>query len=221
MAFTNYRFPFDTCECVSKNPYAAQPFSALINAISTLLLSSLCTLFSPCIEVTAVLSTYAMFEAWHTWSHMQHVPGKLQKRVVHVLGLTMAFVTLWMIQSLSCNAAFTPLFLSVLIVLISLDVVTIITQNDFAGIATGLSIFAWVVAGRWEILPVFVRDALVWLLPGVGALLLLFINEAINCEKLLKWRRLPYHAIIEIWGFALFAYVSVIWIKWGNMSKHC
>ena len=49
--------------------------------------------------VRVTLAFYALFEAWHTWSHTRHQSGRVQKRVVHALGLLMAFATLWMIQS--------------------------------------------------------------------------------------------------------------------------
>ena len=152
---------------------------------------------------------------------MRHVPGKFQKSVVHILGLAMALLTLWMIQSLTCNAPLTFTCVSVLLLLLALDIAAIVAQHDLAGIATGLGIFAWIVAGRWSILPNFVRKALIWLLPAVGILLLMFLNEAVYCESLLKQKPLPYHAVIEIWGLVLFVYVSAIWIKWGRMSKRC
>ena len=60
---TSYKFPFDTCEPVSRNSFVAQPVSATINAVSSLILISLCVIFQPPLEVVVVLLTYAVFEA--------------------------------------------------------------------------------------------------------------------------------------------------------------
>lgn len=212
----SYRFPFNTCEPLHNGPIA-QPISAAINLVSTAVIILLCFVHKPRPAVVGTLVTYAIFEAWHTWSHAIHIPGRVQKRVVHILGLAMAFATLGMIQSLSNHAPLGSCFLTVLALLVAVDALAVTNGSDLLGIATGLAIFSWVVVGRWQVLPNPVRRALVGVLPGVALLLLLFVNEAANCSALLEWKRLPYHALVEMLGLVLFVWVSHTWIVWDRL----
>lgn len=216
----SYVFPFDTCEVAGTDAIVAQPASASINAISTAMLVVAASLARTS-SVRLTLLCYAAFEAWHTWSHTVHVAGHLQKRVVHVLGLLMAFSTLWMIQSLTRRRApMSPMFVGVLVMLLAVDLaITWTSTVDILGIASGLAVFVWIVCGRWQYLPRHVRRALVYVVPAVGVLLALFVNEAVNCKKMLDaYASFPYHALIEIVGLVLFASISYLWLRWEKME---
>jgi hypothetical protein len=45
--------------------------------------------------------SYALFEAWHTFSHAYHVPGNTQLNVAHVLLYAMSISTLFAVMYLS------------------------------------------------------------------------------------------------------------------------
>lgn len=131
--------------------------------------------------------------------------------MVHALGLIMAFATLWMIQSFT-HAPMPIPFIAVLSVLCVLDVVTQVAERDIAGMATGLAIFAWVVIGRWAILPAVVKSVMPWLLCGLVLLLALFINEDWNCRRMQEAHPFPYHAVIEVLGEAMFIALALMWL---------
>lgn len=63
--------------------------------------------------VRILLGAYALFEAWHAFSHIKHIPGNAQTNVVHVLGYMMAFATLFAIVSLS-KMKLSPIFIKLL-----------------------------------------------------------------------------------------------------------
>jgi len=213
----SYTFPFDTCEVPSLGS-VAQPTSAMINGISTLVLVG-ASMYATLPAVRTTLGTYALFEAWHTWSHMIHISGPSQKRVVHVLGLLMAFATLWMIQSLT-NAPMDAMFTGVLFSLLLVDfAITLSSKMDIVGIATGLSIFVWIVCGRWKYLPLYVQQSLIYIVPAVGFLLLLFVNEAVNCKKMQGIYVFPYHAAIEVVGLVLFTWLAYLWLLWESRIR--
>ena len=46
--------------------------------------------------------------------------------------------------------------------------------------------------------------------------ILFLINEKINCENMMKFAKLPYHAIIEIIGMILFITLAYIFLKSDN-----
>lgn len=214
-----YVFPFDTCELVHTGAMVAQPASASINAISTVMLVA-ATWIARTSSVRLTLLCYAAFEAWHTWSHIVHIAGHAQKRVVHVLGLLMAFSTLSMIQSLSRRAPMSPTFVGVLVMLLAIDLtITWASTVDILGIASGLAVFVWIVCGRWRYLPRHVRRALLFVVPAIGMLLAMFVNEAVNCKKMLDVSAaFPYHALIEIVGLMLFASISYLWLMWESKA---
>jgi hypothetical protein len=212
----DYKFPFSTCEHPTKHALVQQPYSTAINALSTLVLFMF-AMFARTLPVQTTIIVYALFEAWHTMSHMQHIPGKIQKFVVHALGLSMAFATGWAIQSFT-NAPVTMWYIAPIVVLVIVDtLVTTLYKNDLLGFATGLAIFAWVVIGHWSYYPTFVKNTVVWLLLGVVILMALFVNEWKNCDRMQKWRVLPYHALIEVLGLVLFSVLALLLLKWERL----
>ena len=83
---TPFNFPFSTCEkCVANanNKSNMQPWSTLINGISTIILI-IAMFVGKSIPVKVALGSFALFEAWHTFSHLKHV-GTHQANVVHVI----------------------------------------------------------------------------------------------------------------------------------------
>lgn len=216
MGYLEYKFPFDTCEPRRLGAAVLQPVSAAINAASTVLLLA-CASFASNGYVSATLLTYAAFEAFHTYTHARHVPGPWQKRAVHALGLAMALATLVMlIHFLGPPGAS---YWAALAVLVALDGAALATGADLLGVATGLGVFAWVVVGRWASLPQDVRACLQYVLAGTLMLLLLFVNEALHCPALLRWRALPYHAAIELLGLALFAGLARAWLLLADVQS--
>lgn len=208
-----YTFPFNTCEIPTKGTIE-QPISTYINMLSSIILIIL-FFVAKNVYVKIAIFFYTIFEIWHTFSHMKHIDGKIQKYVVHVLGITMGIMTLIVIQKLS-NSTIELHYLLILSILLILDIVLLFKykNDDLVGFILGLVIILWIVIGKWKYIPKDIQINLRWIIIGVLILILLFINEAYNCEKMQKWKKLPYHAIIEILGLILFTGLSLTWIKW-------
>lgn len=212
-----YTFPFSTCEIPSaEGSLVAQPASMSINLFSTVALLAAAA-YAQTTPLRVTLASYALFEAWHTWSHIQHQPGNTQKHVVHALGYAMAFSTLWMIQAFS-RTTLPPAFLMALGALCIADIVAQWVTSDIPMIFTGLSIFAWIVLGRWSVFPKSVKRAVPWLIGGLVLLLGLFINEAQNCQKMQTAHPFPYHAVIEVLGAVLFISLALVWLEWERQE---
>jgi len=186
-----------------------------INLFSTIALLAAAA-YAQTTPLRVTLASYALFEAWHTWSHIQHQPGNTQKHVVHALGYAMAFSTLWMIQEFS-RTTLPPAFLMVLGALCIADIIAqwaAPKTSDIPMIFTGLAIFAWIVLGRWSVFPKSVKRAVPWLIGGLVLLLGLFVNEALNCHKMQSAHPFPYHAVIEVLGTVLFISLALMWLDW-------
>ncbi len=94
------------------------------------------------------------------------------------------------------------------------DILNAVTLALCRMIGSGLGVFAAVVLSQWASLPKYLKAQLPTLLLGVGGLLLLFANEAINCQRMLEWWPLPYHAAIEATGCWLFYRLATAARRW-------
>ena len=213
-AVNKYIFPFSTCEKVDIASWVAQPWSAFVNALSTIILLAMMFIARSPVVKLAILS-YAMFEAWHTFSHMVHIPGESQTLVVHILGYVMTFTTLAAIITLS-GSGMPPLwFLLGLVVIIVTDIALFIWVGGLPIIISGLAVFAFIILANYKILPAHFYYLLPYFIVGLAVLIALFVNESYNCRWMMEARQLPYHAIVEVVGLVLFTMLGWCFlVKW-------
>ena len=202
-ASNKYIFPFSTCERSDTSSWVAQPYSAFINAISTIILLAMMMQAEPLVSKPTILS-YALFEAWHTYSHMVHIPGESQTLVVHILGYSISFTTLAAIIILSGSGMPAWWFVLGLMVIIVSDIALFIRVGGLPIIISGLAIFAFIVIANYKLLPPHFYHLLPYFMVGLALLIALFVNESYNCQSMMESRQLPYHAITEIVGLVLF-----------------
>lgn len=211
MSMSIFVFPFTTCECVSEGG-VAQPHSAVVNMITCLTLLGF-MFIAKTRPVQILLGTYALFEAWHAFSHIKHIAGNVQTNVVHVLGYIMSFATLYAIIHLS-KGTLSTLVLAIICLAILLDIYVWIYVKSVWTVFTGLLVFAVVVFGNYDKLPQSFKVCIPYLIVGLLLLFGLFINETYNCERMMRYKVLPYHVLIEILGFILFITIAVLFLKW-------
>lgn len=150
---TFFNFPFSTCETCKSIGHVVQPVQpwyTLVNAISTIILIVAATVAHH-VPIKIVLSSFALFEAWHTFSHFKHLHNinNHQTNVVHVLSYGMSFASLYAILTLS-KSQMTAWNIWVLIALIGID------------------LYAWIlIKGIW---PVFTSLGILLLLLQVNTL---------------------------------------------------
>ena len=213
----NYTFPFDTCEIPSPGSLISQPFSAGINfAVTVFLVAYLFRAKTSFVRL--VIVSYALFQAWHTFSHAYHIQGSIQTNIVHVLGYFMTFSTLAAILYLSGESLSGGILL-ILVLLVACDLSYWLFVKGIATVFTGLLIFSFVIVIHWKVLPVFFRKRLIWMIPCTALIFVLIINEKLNCEAMVnQWGNLPYHIAIEIIGGILFCALADAFIQWDYHS---
>ena len=209
-----YNFPFDTCEECNTNGIIKQPYSFTINLISSIILLILAIL-SKSFPVRITLLSYSLFELCHSISHAIHISGNgdIQKNTIHYLGYFMAFTTLYAILYLS-KSNLTYLQIFIILIAIIIDQISYKTQNTFAMFTTGILLFSIIIIIEYNKLPQQFKDGLLFLIPGIIIIWILFYNESKNCKKMLKWKNLPYHVLIEIMGLVLFTIIGVLFYRW-------
>lgn len=205
-----FAFPFSTCESSGKG--LSQPYSAALNALTcSALLGLACVAKTAAVQTTLV--AYALFEAWHTYSHARHVVGTTQANVVHVLAYAMAFATLNSILALS-GGGLSGTARAAIIAAVVVDLVVWARVGGFWTVLSGLTVFSVVVVSNYDRLPLFFRANVPYLIAGILLLFGLVVNEARNCEAMMRFKALPYHLAVEVVGLALFATIAVLFLRW-------
>ena len=211
-----YIFPFSTCEEVDPASWVAQPWSAIVNALSTIILLAMMFIARSPVVKLALLS-YAIFEAWHTLSHIVHIPGESQILIVHILGYIMSFTTLAAIITLSNGKRPPTWFYIGLAFIIITDVGLFLLVGGLPIIISGLAIFTYIVIANFKLLPAHFYRLVPYFMVGIAILIALFINESYNCQWMMEHRQLPYHALVEIIGLVLFTMLGWCFLKWGSV----
>jgi hypothetical protein len=204
-------FPFTTCEKPHDGPIK-QPMSALINAISAIILLAF-TLSAKTYPVMIMFLAFFSFEVFHTFSHMYHIPGQFQTIIIHILGYSISVTTLISILYLS-KTPLTYYLIGILITLISIDIYILFYVKDIWTVISGLTILLLVFFISYTKLPRFFQKNLWYLVIGLFLLYGLIYNETMNCAKMLNYAIFPYHIFIEILGLMLFTYLSYNFLRW-------
>lgn len=190
----NYTFPFSTCEQPSKP--IAQPISSLLGLISICILVSflVTTRYS---EAQFIIGLFLLFEIVHTWSHAYHIPGKIQVIMIHLIAYAILSSYLWMFYS-RYNVG-NPWIMAAICIVIGIDLIFFISRFPFIYYFISMSIaFLLVFFNYYPRIPSKFHPIVNRIIATALIIILLILNEVYNCEAMMKWRVLPYHALVEI-----------------------
>jgi hypothetical protein len=205
-------FPFKTCEEPSKDAIVAQPVSATINIITCIILLYL-LLQTRTTAVRILLISFIVFQAFHAFSHMQHIDGNIQVNVIHVIWYILSFATLYTIITLT-KISPSIYTLAILCALIIIDLFVWKFVGGVYMILSGFAILLSIVILYYNSYPTFIKTALIYMIIGLCILLAFIVNEKLNCENMIAYANLPYHAIIETLGLILFTALAYLFVRW-------
>lgn len=193
MTFT---FPFDTCETPT-SVYFAQPYSVAVNLCSSVIVFYyLCK--TRTFHAFLLLFLLLLFDLTHTFSHFVHVQSKLQIKIVHSLAYFLNFALLYLFYK--CTKVMPSyLFLGFLVLLTIFDIYAFFNLAMlyylFTQIAFTFSLFLF----YYSFLPTLMKNRLLLLFVLIGAVYAGFVNEVVNCKKMLQlFPNFPFHAIVEL-----------------------
>ena len=208
---TDIYFPFNTCEEPNKNKWIAQPVSAFINLLTSLILIYF-FFKAKTIIIRLLILAFILFELFHTYSHITHINGTIQSNVIHSLWYFLTFMLL--IASIKMTKKYPNIYtIVILIILIIIDINLYLLSNKFYMIITGLSLPIIIAISYYNLFPKNIKKAIPYLIGLLIIVGIVLINEKINCENMMKYAKLPYHAIIEIIGMVLFTLLSYVFIQ--------
>jgi len=197
-----YTFPFNTCEKPNKNGIA-QFYSSLFNVINCL--NIFYFLLKTKKKYTFILLFFILcFEMFHVFSHSIHISGSIQINITHMLSycINIAFLFFFYnyVKKLPSNW-----FIVFYLLLIFLDIYMFCNMNVVYYIFSQALLFLSVLFYYYRFLTKNIKDKINIIFCLVILIIILFLNEKYNCEKMMSiYPYFPYHVIIEIIGIVLF-----------------
>lgn len=205
---TDIYFPFNTCEEPNKNKWIAQPVSAFINMLTSLILIYF-FFKAKTIIIRLLILAFILFELFHTYSHITHINGTIQSNIIHSLWYFLSFMLL--IASIKITKQYPNIY--TIIILLIIDINLFLLSNKFDMIITGLSLPIVIAISYYKLFPKNIKRAIPYLIGLLIIIGIVLINEKINCLNMMKYAKLPYHAIIEIIGLILFTLLSYVFLQ--------
>jgi FtsH-binding integral membrane protein len=197
-----YTFPFSTCE-PPRDDGIAQPFSAAMNLITCCIIFFF-LLHTKHMYTFALLLSILVFEAFHTFSHIVHIEGPIQINITHFLTYLMN-ATFFAVFYHYTHYLPSTLFLIYMAALIALDIYAFSHWGFVYYLATQSLVFISLLVYYYTRLPEKVQNSIYWICGLVAFVICLFINEQMNCDKMLAvYPDFPYHLFIESTGVLLF-----------------
>jgi len=191
-----FTFPFDTCES-PKSKFFAQPYSVFVNACSTLVVFYfLCKTRTT--HAFLLLLSLLLFNISHTFSHFMHIQSRIQVTIVHVLAFLLNITFFYALYKHTNKAPTLP-FLLLLLGILSFDIYAFLNLPLLFYLFTFILFFVSVFLYYYSSLSATIKKSLLLLVVFIGIDYLGFVNEAMNCKKMLKYYpHFLFHAIIEV-----------------------
>ena len=205
-----YTFPFNTCEIPNKKGIA-QPYSAIINFLSVIIvLYFLCK--TQTLHAFILLFSLLLFDLSHTFSHFTHINSRIQLTLVHSLAYILNFAFLYALYKHTNKLPSTSLIIF-LIVILSFDIYAFFNLHLLCYLFTYVLFLFSIFIYYYGSLSKSIKKRLNILLILISIIYLGFINEAINCKRMLTiFPNFPFHAIVEILIlFALYLFCNTFY----------
>jgi hypothetical protein len=201
-----YTFPFNTCEKTNKNGIA-QPYSSLFNIINCLIIFYF-LLKTKKIYTFILLFSILCFELFHVFSHMIHIQGSIQTNITHIITYFINIAFFYVFYSYT-NKVPSNEFILYLFILVCFDIYSLFYLSIIFYIFSQAIIMISLLMYYLPLLPKLIQKSLYKIVFLISIIILLFLNEKYNCEKMMYiYPDFPYHIFIEIIGIVLFYIIS-------------
>ena len=208
---SEYTFPFSTCEKPNTTGIA-QPYSSLLNLINCLIIFYF--LLKVKQNYTFILLFFILcFELFHVFSHSIHITGTIQINITHMLSYCINFAFLFFFYNYIKKIP-SIWFILLYTCLIAFDIYIFCNMNVVYYIFTQALLFLSVLFYYYPFLTKSIKDKINIIFFLVILIIILFLNEKYNCEKMMGfYPDFPYHILIEIIGIFLFYIICSTFYK--------
>ena len=193
---SKYTFPFSTCERPQKNGLA-QPYSVLFNCIICIIVVYF--LFQTKNKYSFfLLFSILLFELFHTFSHSVHLNSTIQTNITHLLAYLVNFAYFITLYNYSHQFP-SSLFLGYLAIIIIFDLYAFNKLSFMYYLTSQFLLFFSLFIYYYRYFSKSMKSRIPIIFGLVFLVLLLFLNESMNCEKMLKlFPHFPFHILIEM-----------------------
>ncbi len=196
-----FTFPFDTCEIPNKKNDIAQPYSLTVNIIIACVI--LYFLFhTKSIYSFLFILSLLVFEMMHSFSHMIHIPGNFQFKLIHSFAL---IIILSLLNLLYHYTKVLPNILTFIIcgIVICLDFFFIIQKYSFIyNVFAYITLFLIILYSYYSYLSKYIHTQFHYLFLSILLFSFFAINETMNCNQMLKiFPGFPFHIFVEVSSF--------------------
>lgn len=200
---SEYIFPFHTCEKKTDDGIFAQPYSAISNIITCFIIIYFLLKTENTYSFLLLLSIL-VFEAFHAFSHMVHIPGTMQINITHTLAYCMNIAFFNVFYNVT-HVFPNYLFLIYLCLVVMFDLYAFFNFAFVYYLVSSSLIFISILFYYYSLLPNSLQTNIYLIIAIVVVVIGMFFNESYNCDKMLSmYPGIPYHIIIEITGMYLF-----------------
>jgi len=197
-----YTFPFNTCEKPKKKGIA-QPYSAFFNLINCIIIFFF-LLKTTTMQAFLLLFCILIFESFHLFSHIVHIPGSIQINITHFLSYLMNIAFIYLFYSYTKKIP-SFLFIAYMCALIIIDLYTFYNYQFVYYLITQSIFFISLLLYYFPLFPNFIKKSIYQIIFLISIVIVLFLNESYNCTKMMSiYPHFPYHILIEIIGIFLF-----------------
>jgi len=195
MSKNEYIFPFMTCEKPNKDGIA-QPYSTFFNLISCLIIFYFLLQTKEFPHFIFIFSIFC-FQLFHSFSHMVHIQGNIQTNVVHTLAY---FVNISLLYLLYHYTHTLPnySFMIFLGFVVCFDIYSLFYLSTFYYVFSQAILLVSLLVYYYALLPKMIQMNMYKIILAIAVAILLFLNENLNCERMLSYSKLPYHILPEM-----------------------
>ena len=206
-----YTFPFNTCETPQKNGIA-QPYSVFFNLISCFIIIHF-LLITKTKSSKLLLFSILLFELFHTFSHTIHLNNNSQILITHILAYIVNICFLYALYSYS-KVFPNKIFIFYLMIIVLFDIYAFIKLPFIFYLSTQFLIFISLFLYYYKYFTKEIKNRIPFIFILTIFILLLFINESYNCNKMLdSYNWFPFHIFIEIIAIFIVYNSSIIFSK--------
>ena len=199
-----YIFPFSTCEKPNKDEYISQPYSAIVNMATCLMIFYYLCKTSHFYTVFFIFFILC-FELFHTISHCIHIQGIIPyTSIIHCITYC---INLAFLLALYNHTKKFPSFLFILflIFIVLFDIYSLLNISLIFYIMTQAILFTSIYFYYYSYLPKFLQRIFYSIILIIIVGLIIEYNEIVNCKNMYLWNPdFPYHVFVEISVFILF-----------------
>ena len=203
----NFLFPFSTCEKINKHGFIQQPYSAIINGISAIIVLYF-LLYTKLGPLFFLFLSIFIFQIYHMFSHMVHIDGNIQTNTIHMISYLINFSLFYVLYEKS-NQNLNLYFLFLYFFLIIVDLYAFFHLSTIYFIPTQVTLLVFLLVYYFKYLPNLLKQNMPLLLVNISVIYGLVLNEKYNCENMLEmFPNFPFHIFIEIFGLLFFSFFS-------------